>query len=122
MSTTPTPSYVEARHEGTRTAARFIGCDSLNEYNTDAVGEQLSHLIEGRTRPQLHLDLVGIRYVSSSALGKLLALNRKVRAAGGRLVLCNPSPAVVEVLTVTGLHTILEVRRADALHPEGLSA
>ncbi|HKB36402.1 MAG TPA: STAS domain-containing protein [Gemmataceae bacterium] len=121
MSATPTPSSVEVRHEGTRTAARFTGCDSLNEFNTDAI-EQLSRLIEGRTRPQLDLDLVGIRYLSSSALGKLLALNRKVRAAGGQLVLCNPSPAVVEILTITGLHTILEVRRADARHPEGLSA
>jgi hypothetical protein len=50
----------------------------------------------------LRLDLVWKTPLAKVAgLQVLLALRRKLHAARGRLILCNPSPQVVEVLDVT---------------------
>ncbi len=48
--------------------------------------------------------------LSSAALGKLLALDRAVRAAGGRLTLANPTAVVRRVFKLTRMDAILDVR------------
>jgi anti-anti-sigma factor len=48
------------------------------------------------------LDLSGIGYASSSALGALVALNRRLRARGGRLALSGLCPVVAQALAVSG--------------------
>ena len=111
MSPAPA-SLFETHAEGDRVVVRFTGCGSLSEYNSEAVGAELSRLAEGRPGLHLRLELAAIRYATSTALGKLVGLHRRLRAAGGRLVLCGPSPAVAEVLGVTRLDTILEVAPA----------
>ena len=113
MSPAPS-SFFEVCPDGDRVLVRFTGCDSLNEYNSEAVGADLCRLAEGRQGLHLRLDLRAIRYATSSALGKLVGLHRRLRAAGGRLVLCGPTPEVAEVLSVTRLDTVLEVAEAPA--------
>jgi anti-anti-sigma factor len=51
--------------------------------------------------------------VSSAALGKLLGLNRTVRAAEGWLALVNLTPGVRRVFRLTCLDTVLDVRAAE---------
>ncbi len=107
-----------------RTVVRIVGCDSLNEYNSHDVGQQLSGLVEGRSLRELILDLTGIRYATSSILGKFVGLNRSLRSSGGHLVLLNPAPAVAEALAVTHLDRIIEIRSLTVEDggPDGLSA
>src|SRR5262245_21993898 len=49
-------------------------------------------------RHNLVINLSATHYLSSMALGKLVMLNRKAQAAGGRLTLCQLSPTAEEVL------------------------
>src|SRR2546429_5767910 len=72
---------LEIRHYGNPTVVGFTGCDSLNEYNSEAVGAEMSLLVAGLPGPCLVLDFAGIRYVTSTALGQLVGLNREVRSA-----------------------------------------
>ena len=60
----------------------------------------------------VRLDFAAVEFVESRELGSLVVLNRKVRAAGGRLELVNVRPFVAGVFDVTRLDTILDVRRA----------
>jgi anti-anti-sigma regulatory factor len=60
----------------------------------------------------LVLDFDTVEYVSSEALGKLLKLNKRVQANGGRLFMCNVH-GVLEVFEVPGLQTILNIRQSD---------
>jgi anti-anti-sigma factor len=117
----PTPS-LEIRNLDERTIVRIIGCDSLNEYNSHEVGQQLAGLIEQRALRVLDLDLSGIRYATSTILGKFVGLNRALRSAGGQLVLFNVGPAVAEAIAVTRLDRILDVRPLAEDGPECLSA
>lgn len=106
---------LESRHEEGRTLARVVGCESLNEYNSDAVVRLFAALAEGSPQPVVVLDLSGISYATSSALGALVGLNRRLRSRGGRLVLSALSPVVAAALSVTRLDTVFEIQPADNL-------
>jgi len=110
MSSPFTPPSLEVSRFEDCTVVRVVGCDSLNEFNSQAVGLQLSSLVEKHGCVQLVLDLDGIRYATSTALGQLAGLNRTLRQSGGQLVLLNAEPAVAEALSVTRLDTVIEVR------------
>jgi anti-anti-sigma regulatory factor len=51
-----------------------------------------------------------VAHLGSTALSRLLALNRQLAATGKALVLDNLDPAVYELLHLTRLTTVLESR------------
>ena len=44
------------------------------------------------------LEMGGVSYLASQGLGLLVQFNRTVRAAGGRVTMCNVSQALLQVL------------------------
>ena len=113
------PPHLEVRRLSGETVIRFVGLNRLDEHNSHAPRKELCRLAERLPACRLVLDLANICFVTGSALGRLVGLNRRVRSAGGRLVLANLRPAVAEVLAVTHLDRVLEVARRPAV---GLSA
>jgi anti-sigma B factor antagonist len=87
-----------------------VAIDDLGEDSVHTVGEQLSRLVEGLDQPDLVVDMEEVRFLTSTALGKLLALHKRVRTAGGRLTLTGVAAPVYEVFRVTRLHEVLDVR------------
>lgn len=53
------------------------------------------------------VDLTDVTFIDSAALGLLIGLQRRCRAADGSLVLVNPQPVVERILATTGLDTLL---------------
>jgi anti-sigma B factor antagonist len=104
---------LEVRRQDGETRIRFRGLDRLDEANSEILSKEWCRLAEKLAGTRLVLDLTGIRLVTSSALGRLVALHRKARAAGGRLVLVNLSPAVTNILAVTNLDRVLELLPAS---------
>jgi anti-anti-sigma factor len=99
---------VEAVGGETTVALREERWDHLG---AEAAAGELFRLARELAGARLRLDLGGVTYLSSAGLGTLLALHRRVRAAGGRLALENVEPAVYEVFQVTRLTAVLNVRR-----------
>jgi anti-anti-sigma factor len=68
-------------------------------------------------RPEVVVDLSGVGFAGSAALGNFVAIQRLVRQRGGRLVLCNVDPTVKEVLRASKLDVLFEYAgdRADAV-------
>ena len=67
---------------------------------------------------QADLDFTRVEYLSSHAVGIILALHKRVsRAAGGQLVLCGISPQQMQLLKITRLDRLLKVvkTKEDAL-------
>jgi anti-anti-sigma factor len=102
---------LQVRQAGHLTLAVVL-TDDLSEANAEALGEELSRLLEGAARPRLRLDLARVRFLTSTVLGKLVGLHRRVRAAGGELTLLNVTGVVYEVFEATRLHQLLDVRRS----------
>ena len=87
---------------------------ALDDTNLQAVGEQLFRLVDEEGRHKLHLDFANVRFVPSTGLGKLVALNKKVRGVGGHLALVNVPDPVYEAIRATRLDRLLDVRRKEA--------
>ena len=59
--------------------------------------------------PRIILNLSGVQLVSSSFIAGLIALNRRMNDAHGKLVLCHLSPIVSETLAGAKLDRILTI-------------
>ena len=55
------------------------------------------------------LDFVNVGHMSSSALGMLITLHKRVHQRGGQLRLCNIRPSIYEVFVITRLNEILQI-------------
>lgn len=62
------------------------------------------------TGTDIVLDLGGLTFCDSSALGALVALHKRTTAAGGRLFLVHLRPQVADAISVTSLDQLLRVR------------
>ena len=66
---------------------------------------ELKPLLNGIT--ELVLDFAQVAYISSAGLRVLLATQKRMRTAGGSLMITNAVPAVREVFDITGFSDIL---------------
>jgi anti-sigma B factor antagonist len=107
----PHPAHVlsDVRTAAGVTAAR-LNTKTLDHTNAPVVGDELLRLAAAVGSGELHLDLAQLEYLSSSGLGKLVALLKRLRATGGKLRLCNVRPAVYEVFAMTQLTRLLNVQ------------
>ena len=65
------------------------------------------------------IDLSGVTYMDSSAIGILVASSGRVKAAGGSLRIAGVSERVMSVLTMTGVNAVLAL---DANTNDSLAA
>src|ERR1043165_8875885 len=106
MSTQPRRRRLEVEHIGDVTVVSFVDRKILDEQNIQIIGEQLFKLVEEQGKRKILLNFSNVEYLSSAALGKLITLNKKAQAAGGRLILCNIDPQIYEVFEITKLNKL----------------
>jgi len=58
---------------------------------------------------KLTIDLGGVDYLDSSALGMLLLLNEKAGAANIKIVLANGQPNVRQILEIANFHKLFNI-------------
>jgi len=59
------------------------------------------------------IDMAGVSFIASIGLWHLLSAAKAVGRRGGRVVLLNPSDAVAEVITTSGLADLLQIQRGN---------
>ena len=94
---------------GDVTVARFVDKKILDETNIQVIGSQLFSLVEDEGRQKILLDFSNVEYLSSAALGKLITMDKKVKAAGGKLRLCSVRPEIYEVFAITKLNKVFKI-------------
>ena len=89
---------------------RFVNTDIIfAEGIVQEMGNELLRLVEDQGFNQIVLDLSGVRYLSSTMLGKLVSLSRRIEQSGGRLRLCCLSPVVSDILRISRLDRVFEI-------------
>ena len=88
--------------------AVFSPTGRIDGTNASGVERALVALMDS-TGPDLVFNLASVDYLSSAGLRVVLVAAKKARAAGGRTVLCGATPAVHEVLKMSGFDRILEI-------------
>jgi anti-sigma B factor antagonist len=95
------------------TVVNFVDKKILDEQNIQHIGEQLFGLVEQDGLSRLLLNFGNVEYLSSAALGKLITLNKKVKDASGKLILCNISPQIFEVFEITRLDKFFKIEKDE---------
>jgi anti-anti-sigma factor len=81
----------------------------LDEMVISEIGEQLYQLVEQSEYPRMIVDFSAVSHMSSSALGMLITLHKRIREKGGILKLCCVQPAIYEVFVITRLNEIFDI-------------
>ena len=113
MASPPRRRRLEVEDIGDVTVVKFVDRRILDEQNIQIIGEQLFSLVDQDGRRKLLLNFGNVEYLSSAALGKLITLNKKVQAAGGKLVLCNIDPNIYEVFEITKLNKLFNIQKEE---------
>jgi anti-sigma B factor antagonist len=73
------------------------------------------HDLVSRGDKKIILNLADVNYIDSSGLGELIASYTTVRNQGGQLKLLNLTKKVQDLLLVTKLYTIFDVKESEYL-------
>ena len=94
---------------GDVTVARFIDKKILDESNIQVIGNQMFALVEDDGRRKVLLDFSNVEYLSSAALGKLIVMDKKLKAAQGKLLMCALRAEILEVFKITKLDKLFTI-------------
>ena len=103
--------------QGSVSVVELVDKKVLDEASINQIGEQLFALAAASPQPRIVLDFTQVGHMSSSALGMIITLHKRVREKGGRLRLCNILPSIYEVFVITRLNEVFSIcaTRAEAL-------
>ena len=108
---------LEVKQVGDVTVVRFRDHKIVEDISIQELGAEMFQLVEVENRDKLVLNFSAVDFLSSAALGKLITLDKKVKAHGGVLKLSNIRPEIYEVFTITRLNRLFDIKddEADAL-------
>lgn len=92
------------------TVVRFVDRKILDESNIQQLGNELFRLVEEEKKTKLVLNFTNVEFLSSGALGKLITLDKKVKANAGVLKLSNIRPEIYEVFAITKLNKLFDIK------------
>jgi len=97
--------------------AEFWDCWRLDPAPVQELRSRYEGHLRNKGRPEVVVDLSGVGFAGSAALGNFVALHRLARQNGGRLIFCNVEPTVGEVFRASKLEPLFEfvADRARAL-------
>ena len=73
-----------------------------------------------RNARRVIVDLVGLTFIDSVALGVLTEEARRLRSTGGTCIVVSQDPRILRVFEITGLHEIFRIERSLAEAVEGV--
>ncbi len=107
---------IDVSDVGEVSVVQFKDRKILDESNIQEMGRELFELVEQK-RAKILLNFMNVEFLSSAALGKLITLDKKLKAAKGQLKLSNIRPEIYEVFAITRLNKLFDIHddEADAL-------
>ena len=99
------PSYFDLEIDNGIVVVKFQKEQFTEEDNLEQFGIELFSLVDQYQFRKVVLSLAPVQYVTSSVLGKLITLHRKLGRNEGQLVLCDIHKNLENVLTTSKLMT-----------------
>ena len=107
---------IDVADVGEVSVVQFKDRKILDESNIQEMGRELFELVDQK-RTKILLNFMNVEFLSSAALGKLITLDKKLKAAKGQLKLSSIRPEIYEVFAITRLNKLFDIHddEADAL-------
>jgi anti-sigma B factor antagonist len=103
------PDHFSHEVHGEVTVVKVAHEKLSEEQNLEEFGEQLFSYVDQYDCRQLALDCSAVVYASSSAIGKLITLHRKLNRIDGSLVMCALQASFSEILKAARLHSYFTI-------------
>ena len=112
---------------GVKATTAQIGADAyvvsvsgeLDIATAGRLGDELGRTSE-RSARRVIVDLVGVTFIDSVALGVLTEEARRLRASGGSCIVVSQDPRILRVFEITGLDRLFRIERSLAEAVEGV--
>jgi len=83
--------------------------ETIIQRMTEELGTLADELGSGR----MLINLQAVSFLTSSAIGMLIALQKRVRALGGTLKLCNLHPDIHQLFTITQVDRLFDIESSE---------
>lgn len=107
-------SRLRIRRQDAIMIVEFVDRNILDEANIQAIGDEITQLVESESKPKLLISFANVDHLSSAALGTLITINNKVRAKGGQMRLAEIDPQIYEVFVITRLNKLFTIHETSA--------
>jgi anti-sigma B factor antagonist len=92
---------------------RFLDRKIMDPTGINELGDELLALVEKEQRKNLLLNFLGVEFLSSAALNKLIVLDKRIKTQGGKLQLCNLRPEIFDIFAVTRLTQLFTIKKTE---------
>ncbi len=100
---------IEVREVAGVAVVQFRDPKYTDELRILEFGQELLDLVENGGYRKVVLNFGRIEFFSSGALGKLITLDKRIKALNGSLVCCNIQPDIFEVFKITRLDRLFKI-------------
>src|SRR5688572_30375101 len=93
------------------TVVEFTSASLMDPIELEQIAQQLYKLVDEQDKRRMILDFEKVQYLSSQAIGILLALQKKLSGLKkSSLVLCGVGARLMELLRITRLDRVLTIK------------
>ena len=92
------------------TVVEFIDRKILDDVQIQEIGQEFHDLVELEKKQNILLNFSHVEFLSSSALGKLISLDKQVKQRDGHLKMSNIRPEIMEVFAITRLNKLFDIK------------
>ena len=97
------PTYLTIEQRDDVVVAAFNVTHITDEENIEQLGQELFALVDQFACRKVIVSLGIVEYVTSSVLGKIISLHRRLHRCDGQLVICDIGETVSDILTTSNL-------------------
>jgi anti-sigma B factor antagonist len=112
---------ISVEYSKNATIVAFIDEKILEETDIQALQETIMSVIEPTEHINLVLDFGNVRFLSSSVLGLLIRISKRIYEHGGQLKLCSINPKIYEIFKITRLTKTFDIYKDVEKAVESLS-
>ncbi len=96
---------------------RFADDKVMDPARIEQLGGELQRLSDSSESPKVIINFSDVKFFSSAAINKLIVLEKRVRAKGGRMRLTNLRPEVRDLFGFTQLDSLFSIhdQQSDAV-------
>ena len=111
---------ISVEHAENAVLVTFIDEKILEEKDIQELQSSVMSVIEQGGRINLILDFCNVRFLSSSVLGLLIRISKRVYEQDGQLRLCNINPKIYEIFKITRLTKVFDIYENKESATKGL--
>lgn len=115
--TSTTRRYFKLEEVGDVTVVTLTVAKIIEDVPIREIGQELFSLVEAEGRVKIILNFIRVEFMSSAMFSKLITLERKIKAHGGRLRICHVRAEIYDNFKITKLIRVFDIKdeEEDAL-------